>query len=199
MSQNYDRLKISERNRIIENYRNGTPDPNYDVIPNKTQEGKYTIRKKVQQENQEKTQEVHDNGEIQQEGPVEQPQQQEEDYNPFNDEELYYPQNKLSKQQIFTQMQLMMNQMFIENFKALRVQQKHTEKKRKMVGQKAKKIHDILVNVVKDDPDEEEPEQIQIQKEPELKNTEPEQYEVELNQLTQPKQQSRRDRLKNFI
>jgi len=87
----------------------------------------------------------------------------------------------------------MMNQMFIENFKALRVQQKHTEKKRKMVGQKAKKIHDILVSVAKEEPQDEE-----IQ-EPELQNTQEENYEVELNQLAQPKQSSRRDRLKNFI
>jgi hypothetical protein len=197
MSQ-YERLKISERNRIIENFRKGTPDPNYVVIPNKAQPGKYTIRKKTLEQEQEGETQPQPEGPVQEQPQQEEPQQEEQDYNPFNDDEMYYPQNKLSKQQIFTQMQMMMNQMFIENFKALRVQQKHTEKKRKMVGQKAKKIHDILVSVAQEEEPEEPPTK-EIHQEPILQNTQPEEYEQELTQLTQPKTSSRRDRLKNFI
>jgi di/tripeptidase len=72
----------------------------------------------------------------------------------------------MSKIQLLSQYQLLLNQMFIENFKALRIQQKKTEKKRKLVGQKAKKIHEILVQVAKEPDDEEEPPKKEVQIEP---------------------------------
>ena len=46
MSGQFVRLKDSERNALIENYRNGIVDPNYEVIPSKTTTGKYTIRRR---------------------------------------------------------------------------------------------------------------------------------------------------------
>ena len=38
-------LKRSERNSIIEDYRNGVLNPNYEVIQTKTK-GRYTVRKR---------------------------------------------------------------------------------------------------------------------------------------------------------
>ncbi|MDR1722264.1 MAG: hypothetical protein LBR24_04360 [Methanobrevibacter sp.] len=157
----YERLKASERNRIIHDFLNKKPDPNFDVYDNGN--GKYTIKRKtpIKKETPVKPVVEEENNIIIEENPPDEPKQDEkadedEQYNPFTDNNMYLPQYKLSKMQMFSQMQMLMNQMFIENFKALRIQQKKTEKKRKLVGQKAKKIHDILVQVANQD-DEPEP------------------------------------------
>jgi len=199
----YDRIKSSERNKVIEDFRNGKPDPNYEVFPSKKEKGKYTVRRKQPPSTNPDVALCITNPELEmpEETPKEEPLQEEtQEYNPFNDEELYYPQKKLTKQQIFTQMQLMMNEMFIENFKAMRKEQKRSEKKRKQVGDKAKKIHDILINVASQE--EEIPKTtIQEPKKEELTitNNKEQPYEEELNNLARPEQQSRRDRLKTFI
>jgi len=158
MSQ-YERLKTSERNRIIQAYHDGKPDPNFDVIPSKSQSGKFTIRKKLHENANEKQATGEPNPEDK-----EQPQKnvsiteaQEANTNinpedladevPNYDDEYFIPKTSMSKASMFREMQLQLNKMMLEQLKILRRDQKATERKRKKYAGKSKKIHHILSNI----------------------------------------------------
>jgi hypothetical protein len=221
----YDRLKTSERNRIIAAFTEGKPDPNYDVIPSKTQKGKYTIRKKLQNPNKkaEEAQPTEDApSEVSQpdipntEGVEneEEPAQEEEDYNPYLDDSYYYPKTRMTKAAMFREMQMALNRMMLEQMKMLRRDQKRTEAKRKKYGTKTKKIHNILSSIAYNDDqipqipeatDKEEVEEYFTQKEPLVPPPEPDDpdaqpYDEQLQDMAaEPVVQSRRDKLKAFI
>jgi hypothetical protein len=224
----YERLKDSERNRIIANFQAGHPEPDYEVISNKNQPGKFTVRRKVpitnipntQEYNNEHTQEGTSNDAIE-ERPMK-VEKEEEEYNAFNDDELYMPRGFLSNYEMFSQMQMMMNKMFVEQFKVLRKDQKRTEKKRKLIGQKAKTIHDIIIKASQQVEKEREPEpEIERNNEgedeitenmkeelierppiegPVIENPEAQPYDEQLNNMRLPQKiYSRRNNLKTFI
>lgn len=164
MSGQYARLPDSKRNELIDNYRNGIIDPNYEVIPSKTTTGRYTIRRRKTAlpvpENQPQSQQ-------QPEQPVEQPQEEEPPeeepeeapYNPYTDDNNYLPQFKMNKNAMFREMQMAMNRMMIENMKMMRQQVKQVEKKRLKLKEKNKKISDLLSSIVEQAEREEQEEQ----------------------------------------
>jgi hypothetical protein len=156
----YDRLKTSERNRIIADFTAGKPDPNYDVIPSKSQKGKYTIRRKLPAENK-KTVEEKPTEETKAEPSAEdipntadmeaEEELNDEAYNQYLDDAYYTPKTKLTKNAMFREMQLMLNKIMLEQMKMLRRDQKRTEAKRKKYGTKTKKIHNILAGIAFND------------------------------------------------
>jgi len=208
---NYERLKQSERNRIIANFQAGKPEPDYEVIPSKNQPGKFTIRRKVPTTSLPNIEEHVD--EHAQEGPATTTtiDEEEVEYNAFNDDNLYMPQSSVSQYEMFCQMQMMMNKMFVEQFKVLRKDQKRTEKKRKLIGQKAKTIHDVLIKAyeqnkaIEEKPEVEEDEitetiKEEIQPEKIITNPDVQNYDQELNNMRTPvNMYSRRNNIKSLI
>jgi hypothetical protein len=222
----YDRLKTSERNRIIADFTAGKPDPNYDVIPSKTQKGKFTIRRKLPAENkppvEEKPKEETKNEppaeNLQNTANMEAEEEEVDDpnYNPYLDDETYYPKFKLTKNAMFREMQLMLNKIMLEQMKMLRQDQKRTEAKRKKYGTKTKKIHNILAGIAYNDDQlkpppkpkdadevakfyenqEEEP----LEQPPRELDPDEQPYDEQLNEMAaEPHIPSRRDKLKAFI
>ena len=152
MSGQYVRLRDSKRNELIANFQEGIMDPEYEVIPNKTTKGKYTIRKrKVPLPTEAPKQETQE-GDTPAEEPVQQPEEieepEQEDYNPYLDDQNYLPQFKMNKNAMFREMQMQINRMFIENMKMMRQQVKQTEKKRLKLKEKNAKISNMLSSIV---------------------------------------------------
>lgn len=161
MSGQFVRLKDSERNALIENYRNGIVDPNYEVIPSKTTTGKYTIRRrKVSLPVEEHTEEPQQEPAEEQEQHVEVAEEQD----PYTNDAMFYPGYKLNKNAMFREMQMQMNRMFIEQMKMMRQQVKYAEKKREKMKTKSKRISDMLTNIVeqaqREDAEEEHNEEV---------------------------------------
>lgn len=158
MSGQFVRLKDSERNALIENFRNGITDPNYEVIPSKTTTGKYTIRRrKVALPTEEPAQE-----------PVQEEDRQEEQLEPIeepleDDDQNYVPPSWTmpypDSNSMFQEMQMAMNKMFIEQMKMMRKQVKYNEKKREKMKLKSKRISDMLTTIVDQAQREEDEEQ----------------------------------------
>jgi hypothetical protein len=150
MSKN-ERLSQSERMKIITDYQKGTPNPNYDIFESKTQKGRYTIRKKGEtgEVKTEVKPEQNVEGPVQEEIVVDAPE-----YNPFNDDEIFLPKRHLTKAQIFREDQSIINGMFLEQFKTLRELFKHTEKKRRKLGDKTNKMFNILKTLATEEPEE---------------------------------------------
>ena len=175
MSGQYVRLPDSKRNELISKFNNGIIDPDYEVIPSKNTEGRYTIRRRKvplpvpDQPAQDQPQE---------EQPQEQPEQEEPEMDPYLDDRAYIPQYKLNKNAMFREMQLQMNRMMIENMKLMRQQVKATEKKRQKLKEKSKKMSQFLTKVL-DEAEQEEPEP--VVEEPEEPHEEEEESQEESN------------------
>ena len=105
MSGQYVRLPDSKRNELIAKFHNGVIDPNFEVIPSKNTEGRYTIRKrKVPLPVPEQTTDAQPQEQIEVQ---EQPEEQEEpEVDPYLDDRSYMPQIKLNKNAMFREMQL---------------------------------------------------------------------------------------------
>ena len=174
MSGQYVRLPDSKRNELISKFNKGVIDPDYEVIPSKNTEGRYTIRKRKVQlpvpdqptdenQNQEQPQEETQNQEEYTEPEIE---------DPYLDDRAYLPQYKLNKNAMFRELQIQMNKMMIENMKLMRQQIKNTEKKRQKLKEKSKKMSQFLSKVL-DEAEKEEPEQIEEEPEPVEVSNEP--------------------------
>ena len=182
MSGQYVRLRDSKRNELIANFQEGIQDPEYEVIPNKTTKGKYTIRKrKVPLPSEEpKEQPEGDQKEEPQQVQEEQPEETEQEpYNPYLDDQNYLPTYKMKKNAMFREMQMQINRMFIENMKMMRSQLKQTEKKRMKLKEKSGKISNMLSAIV-EQAEREEAEEDNIEGEVEVQEeTEPEEPKEE--------------------
>ena len=160
MSGQYVRLPDSKRNELIAKFHDGVIDPDYEVIPSKNTQGRYTIRRRkvplpVPDQQASPQQE-------QAEPQEEQEEPQEDDgndiqFDPYLDDRAYMPQVKLNKNAMFREMQLQMNRMMIENMKLMRQQVKQTEKKRQKLKEKSKRMSEFLSKVL--DEAEQEPAQ----------------------------------------
>ena len=172
MSGQYVRLPDSKRNELISKFNKGVIDPDYEVIPSKNTEGRYTIRKrKVQlpvpdqptEESPVQSSQRYPGGRQEgSEGFDGEPDNQEqlipqEDIDPYLDDRAYMPQIKLNKNAMFRELQIQMNKMMIENMKLMRQQIKNTEKKRQKLKDKSKKMSMFLSKVL-DEAEKEEPE-----------------------------------------
>ena len=154
MSGQYVRLRDSKRNELIANFQEGIQDPEYEVIPNKTTKGKYTIRKRkvplpedAPKEEQPVTDEQPETVPQNSEEPPEEPTVP-EDYNPYLDDQNYLPSFKMNKNAMFREMQMQINRMFIENMKMMRSQLKQSERKRLKLKEKSGKISNMLSSIV---------------------------------------------------
>ena len=151
MSGQYVRLPDSKRNELIAKFHDGVVDPDYEVIPSKNTQGRYTIRRRkvplpVPDQQAAPQQE-------QAEPQEEQEEPQEDDgndiqFDPYLDDRAYMPQVKLNKNAMFREMQLQMNRMMIENMKLMRQQVKQTEKKRQKLKEKSKRMSEFLSKVL---------------------------------------------------
>ena len=182
MSGQYVRLPDSKRNELISKFNKGVIDPDYEVIPSKNTEGRYTIRKrKVQLPVPDQPTEESPEEQTQEPDNQEQliPQ---EDIDPYLDDRAYMPQVKLNKNAMFRELQIQMNKMMIENMKLMRQQLKSTEKKRQKLKDKSKKMSMFLSKVL-DEAEKEEPEETQEEQE------EPETVEESNTPLPQPEEE----------
>ena len=163
MSGQYVRLRDSKRNELIANFQEGIMDPEYEVIPNKTTKGKYTIRKRKVPLPTEPPKEDTPQEETPAEEQPQQPEgtEEQEDYNPYFDDQNYMPSFKMNKNAMFREMQMMMNRMFIENMKMMRQQVKQTEKKRMKLKEKNAKISNMLTSIVEQAEREEAEENVE--------------------------------------
>jgi hypothetical protein len=216
------RLPDSQRNSLIEDFRKGVVTPDYDIIPNKNIKGKYTVRgRKVTlpvKEGEELPKEGEEPKPTTEEDPLilqEQPQViTDETYNPFDDGELYLPPGAMKTGEVFREMQLQLNRVFLENMKMMRKDLKYQKLKHDKYKQKTKKIYDIINQVAsRSEYDDEEQsytepkEHLEEPKEEDPKDTEEEftvydnSYEKKLDYMTGDSRPtySRRSKLKAFI
>ena len=220
MSGQYVRLPDSKRNELIAKFHNGVIDPNFEVIPSKNTEGRYTIRKRKVPLPVPEQQEGQPTDAQQQEQPESQEQPEEQQYqemDPYMDDRAYLPQYKLNKNAMFRELQIQMNRMMIENMKLMRQQVKATEKKRQKLKEKSKRMSEFLSKVLdeaeqqeqdkEEKPKEDPPDDTVAPVEEESENEEPEQITSASKYANQYEQQldnlagdagptySRRDRL----
>ena len=141
------RLPDSKRNELIAEYNEGKTNPDYEVIPSKTQKGKYTVRKR-KVSLPENTQEPEPEPE-----PPEQPQQEEDDLMNYSP---YYPQ--FNEEIMYRQYQAQLNQMMLEQMKLLRQNMKYSTYKQQKIKDKTNKIYGILSDAVNRNYPEPEPE-----------------------------------------
>ena len=203
MSGQYVRLPDSKRNELISKFHNGVVDPNYEVIPSKNTEGRYTIRKRKvplpvpsQSSQSESGVRQNDSEDFRTDAqPQEQPETQEQaeepeyqEMDPYMDDRAYFPQFKLNKNAMFRELQIQMNRMMIENMKLMRQQVKATEKKRQKLKEKSKRMSEFLSKVLDEAeqaPVEEEPhEEEEVVEEQDTPKQEPKSDEEE---VVQPK------------
>ena len=153
----------------------GNTDPDYEVIPSKTQKGKYTVRRRkvslpanedIQKSetppSPEPVEEQADTGE-RQEDSEEIPDYPFRGYNPY----------------MINDYQMMLNKMMIEQMKMLRQEVKHSQKKQQKLKGKSQKIYDILADAVNGAPPREEappPPQPDIQRPIPVDDNEEEEY-----------------------
>jgi hypothetical protein len=216
------RLADSQRNSLIEDFRNGIVNPDFDIIPNKNVKGKYTVRKRKVPLS------VRKEGDLPpvegEQPPVseEQPLTFEKDetvtddtYNPFADDELYIPGGGMKQGEMFREMQLQINRMMLEQMKMMRHQQKDQMTKHNKYKEKTKKVYDIINQVANQPPSQDEDVQIQqpkyFKEEPPSQPPEDDEeefevqytneYERQLDYMTGDSQPSysRRNNLKAFI
>jgi hypothetical protein len=145
MSSN--RLKESERKKIIEDYKKGIKSTLYDVYESPKQKGRYTIKRKTELQPE---QDIVEEQQQQPEPELQQPEQQED--NPFLNDNMYIPPVKMGKNVMFREMQMMMNGMFLEQFKLLRKEQKHSDKERKRIGEQTYQMYKLLKKI-NEEPD----------------------------------------------
>lgn len=160
----------SQRNALIDDFNHGVVHPDYEVIPNKTTKGKFTVRKRkvslpVRKEGDPPPKEGDP-------PPKEEEEPRDEiitdsTYNPFADEELYIPQGSMKQGAMFREMQMTLNRMILEQMKMIRQGQKYQMKKHDKYKEKTKKVYDIISSVAnqskKPEPQQEEEEETQEQ------------------------------------
>ena len=160
----YARLPDSKRNELIAEYNEGKINPEYEVIPNKNQKGKYTVRRrKVALPADQNVQDPPAN-----EPAVEDQQNvQPETVPEFQDDSAYIPTYKMKKNAMFRELQMEMNKMFIEQMKMMRQQLKQQNRKRQKLKDKSQAVYDLLAEIAREPP-----------KEPELPKEEPKIEEI---------------------
>ena len=145
----YQRLPDSKRNELIAEFNEGKVNPDYEVIPSKNQKGKYTVRKrKVSLPADKDVQDAPPN----QPEPVE--EEPVEDTPVFQNDDSYIPARKMRKNEMFRELQMEMNKMFIEQLKMMRQNIKHQDKKRQKLKNKSQAVYDLLAEVAREPPKE---------------------------------------------
>ena len=145
----YQRLPDSKRNELIAEFNEGKINPDYEVIPNKNQKGKYTVRRrKVSLPADQNVQDPPDNEPAEENQPDVQPEEVPE----FQDDSAYFPSYKMKKNAMFRELQMEMNKMFIEQMKMMRQQIKHENKKRQKLKDKSQMVYDILAEIAREPP-----------------------------------------------
>lgn len=143
----YQRLPDSKRNEIIADFNEGKINPDYEVIPSKTQKGKYTVRRrKVPLPTNDNVQNTPPN----QPEPVEEPQEDKISPESFQNDASYFPSYKMKKNAMFRELQMEMNKMFIEQMKMMRQQMKHENRKRQKLKDKSQMVYDLLAEIAKE-------------------------------------------------
>ena len=167
----YQRLPDSKRNEIIANFNEGKIDPDYEVIPNKNQKGKYTVRRrKVSLPTNEDVPNDDDNEPI-----MDEPENVQPEIPVFQNDSSYLPSYKMNKNAMFREMQMEMNKMFIEQMKMMRQQIKNQDRKRLKLKNKSQMVYDILSSVARDS--EKEQPTPEPAPEPEVNHDEEEEHE----------------------
>ena len=145
----YQRLPDSKRNELIAEFNEGKINPDYEVIPNKNQKGKYTVRRrKVSLPADQNVQDPPDNEPAEENQPDIQPEEVPE----FQDDSAYFPSYKMKKNAMFRELQMEMNKMFIEQMKMMRQQIKHENKKRQKLKDKSQMVYDLLAEIAREPP-----------------------------------------------
>ena len=163
------RLSISKRNALIQDYRDGKTNPDYDIIPSKTVKGKFTVRKRKQPLQQPKEEEQEENEEIE---PIkteirQEHNEEEEIEEPEVDDQTNSMFNPLA---YFQEYQLQVNKLLIEQMKALRQNNKYMMKKQQKYKTRQKQIRDIFSGIANSkDEQEEEPQEEEHHEEEERK------------------------------
>ena len=133
------RLPASKRNALIDDFHNGIQDPDYEVIPSKTTKGRYTVRKRKQDniEHDTESSPIDNNEPIEpkEESIMEEPEVDDQSGGMFNP--IAYLQ----------EYQLQVNKLLIEQMKALRVSNKYMLKKQTKYKDRQKKIRDIFTEI----------------------------------------------------
>ena len=144
------RLPDSKRNELIAEYNEGKTNPDYEVIPSKTQKGKYTVRKrKVSLPSEE-------NNVAAQDAPAQENTEPEDTQDEDPDNFPYYPQ--FNEEMMYRQYQAQLNQMMLEQMKLLRQNMKYSKYKQQKIKDKTNKIYGILSDAVNRNTPEPEPE-----------------------------------------
>ena len=168
----YQRLPDSKRNELIAEFNEGKINPDFEVIPSKTQKGKYTVRRRKVP--------LPSNENVQNTPPVPEPveEQHEEKISPesFQDDASYFPSYKMKKNAMFRELQMEMNKMFIEQMKMMRQQIKHENRKRQKLKDKSQMVYDLLAEIAKEPAPQPQPQEPIPEPEPE---PEPEKQPVE--------------------
>ena len=144
-----NRLPDSKRNELIAEYNEGKVNADYEVIPSKTQKGKYTVRRRkvslpdtstplAEPETPTEPDPEPDN-----EDPT-------EDYSPFP--------YQFSEEMMYRQYQAQLNQMMLEQMKLLRQNVKWNKRKQQKIKDKTNKIYGIISDAVNRNTREPEPE-----------------------------------------
>ena len=158
----YQRLPDSKRNELIAEFNEGKINPDYEVIPSKTQKGKYTVRKrKVKLPTDENVQDPAPD----QPNEEPEPEPEEENQGVFQNDASYVPQFKMKKAAMFREFQMEMNRMFIEQMKMMRQQLKQQDKKRTKLKNKSQAVYNVLAEIARAPP--EEPQEPEPEPEPE--------------------------------
>ena len=165
------RLPDSKRNELIANYIEGNTDPDYEVIPSKTQKGKYTVRKRKVS-----LPPVKDNKEPEVPSPEPIEEQADTGDKPEEQEEIpdypFYGYNPYLQNDY----QMMLNKMMIEQMKMMRQQMKYTKKKQDKMKGRSKQIYDLLAEAIRETEKPEEtppPPQEEEEYEEEVEEREP--------------------------
>ena len=144
------RLPDSKRNELIAEYNEGKTNPDYEVIPSKTQKGKYTVRKrKISLPSEE-------NNVAAQDAPAQENTEPEDTQDEDPDNFPYYPQ--FNEEMMYRQYQAQLNQMMLEQMKLLRQNMKYSKYKQQKIKDKTNKIYGILSDAVNRNTPEPEPE-----------------------------------------
>ena len=134
------RLPDSKRNELIAEYNEGKTNPDYEVIPSKTQKGKYTVRKRKVSLPSEENNVAAQDAPAQQYTEPEAAQDDDANYLP------YYSQ--YNEEIMYRQYQAQLNQMILEQMKMMRQNMKYSKYKQQKIKDKTNKIYGILSDAV---------------------------------------------------
>ncbi|MDR1818729.1 MAG: hypothetical protein LBR15_00585 [Methanobrevibacter sp.] len=176
------KIPEEERKAIIDAYKNGTLDnTKYEVHPYKKNPNKFYIHKITEDSGEIKNNlpnnlvsntnntnnNISNNNDNNENIEIydDTNNNNNEEYNPFNDPRMYYPKSKMTKANLFREMQMMMNSMFLEQFKLLRKDNKFSEKKRKKLADKTNAMYRSISNFVAEPDEENKNEIVEIKEE----------------------------------